>query len=340
MKQTGSAPAGASSGDVAEDRFAAIVERTSDAILVVDGDGGVHFVNPAAVELFGRPAEVLLDGFRFPAVASEDTEIDVVRPGADHRVAEMRVAPIDWNGTPAFLATLRDVTERHEAEQSLRDFVSMVSHELRTPLATMQGFLDLLRSELGDLSDEDVLHYLRTIDDQVERMGRMTSDLLTVSRIDSERVEPDRSVVDLARLMHLTAEEFAIDGVEVRVVADDGLVAWADPDHVRQILVNYLTNAVKYGRQPITFEAEAVDDGVVLRVRDEGPGVPAAFRSRLFERFSRAEELGGSGTGLGLAIVRGLVEVEGGEAWYEPNEPRGACFCARLLVPPRDALAS
>lgn len=340
---TPSAGVGRDDAELGTRQFQTIVQNASDAILVVDPDGRIHFVNPAAVELFGRPAEVLLDdAFRFPAVVSEDTEIDVVRPDDRRRVAEMRVTEISWNGDGAYLATLRDVTERHEAERSLRDFVSMVSHELRTPIFTARGFIDLLRDDWGDLSDEDVLGYLGSVSQQVERMGRMTNDLLTVSRIDSEGIEPQRAVVDVPRMLQATADEHAVLGASVRVDAEAGLTAWADPDHVRQILVNYLTNAIKYGAPPITLEAVSdPDGGVVIRVRDEGDGVPERFLPRLFERFSRASNGGDdtSGTGLGLAIVRGLADVEDGEAWYEPNEPTGACFCVRLRRPPADAPA-
>lgn len=113
----------------------------------------------------------------------------------------------------------------------------------------------------------------------------------------------------------------------------------SDPPHLQQIVVNLVTNAVKYGRAPITvaagYEGPSIngEDFAVLRVSDSGDGVPAAFVPQMFERFTQSDlrtRRSGAGTGLGLSIVKGLAEAQDGEVWYEPNEPRGARFCVRL----------
>jgi signal transduction histidine kinase len=113
---------------------------------------------------------------------------------------------------------------------------------------------------------------------------------------------------------------------------DEKLEVLADPNHFRQIVTNFLTNALKYGRTPIQVEAAVSDGTVEVRVRDQGEGVPEDFVPRLFEKFAQAPGVAQAhrGTGLGLSIVRGLARAQGGDAWYEPNEPRGSCFGVRL----------
>jgi signal transduction histidine kinase len=106
----------------------------------------------------------------------------------------------------------------------------------------------------------------------------------------------------------------------------------ADRDHLEQILVNYVSNALKYGESPVRIDAHRRHRWVEVVVADEGDGVPEEFVPRLFEKFAQAGRIrSGSGTGLGLSIVRGLARAQGGEAWYEPVEP-GSRFCVRLPV--------
>jgi signal transduction histidine kinase len=121
-----------------------------------------------------------------------------------------------------------------------------------------------------------------------------------------------------------------------KVCCDAGLTARADPAHLQQALVNYATNAIQYGGPPyrVTAGLEGDPAGVVIRVIDEGDGVPEDFVPRLFGRSSRSQAVrawkGVHGTGLGLSIVAGLLHANEGDAWYEPGDPRGARFCLRL----------
>ena len=119
---------------------------------------------------------------------------------------------------------------------------------------------------------------------------------------------------------------------DVRVECVPGLVAWADPEHVWQILANYIENAFKYGAPPVEVSVTERDGWVELEVCDVGPGVPDEFVARLFERFSRGPgaQRQAEGAGLGLSIVRSLAEAVGGEAWYEARHPAGACFGVRV----------
>jgi signal transduction histidine kinase len=159
----------------------------------------------------------------------------------------------------------------------------------------------------------------------------LVEDLLATSRIDAGQLIVRTRVLHLNQVVARVLED--IKGPAVSVDDPRPLFVVADRDHVEQIVVNYLTNAFKYGSAPFRIDLREEGDAAVLRMRDGGDGVPDAFVPRLFERFSRgptAVARDVSGTGLGLSIVRELARAQHGEVWYQPNDPTGACFCLRL----------
>ena len=211
-------------------------------------------------------------------------------------------------------------------------FVAMASHELRTPLTAIEGFAGTLQHRWDDLDDDDKRTFVDVIDAQAQRLGRLVADLLTLSRIESGRLQAHPETVHLREVVERTLHD--LGDFAVSVDCDDALQVRADPDHVQQVLLNYLSNARAYGEQPISLAATTDGDWVDVVVADHGAGVDEAFVPQLFDRFARAPVAerhdGSSGTGLGLSIVEGLAEANGGRAWYRPNEPRGACLGVRL----------
>jgi two-component system sensor kinase len=228
------------------------------------------------------------------------------------------------------LARLEEVNaELRALDQMKSDFVAMVSHELKTPLTSILGYSSTLLRFWDDLPDDDRREYIRTVDRQSRRLGRLVSDLLEMSRIEAGYLDPDLQDVDLA-----AAVAALPDARDVEADVPAGLLVRADPDHLQQILTNYVDNARKYGAHPLRLEACRDGGYVTIAVCDAGPGVPEAFASRLFDKFAQAStgsRREGSGTGLGLSIVRGLAQAAGGDAWYEPGVPTGSRFCVRLV---------
>lgn len=221
----------------------------------------------------------------------------------------------------------------HAANQALKDFVSMASHDLREPITSVLGFASQLLEKWDAIPDPDKQRYLSIIERRATQLAHLVDDLLTVSRIEAGILETHGKVIEVRAAIEQTAEEFAPNYGDVEISAPAKLAARADPDHLERILGNYLHNAFNHGSPPVRVEVAEAGGWVEIRVRDHGDGVPNDFAPRLFQRFSRGAvkpEGQGKGTGLGLFIVRALAQAGGGEAWYEPNHPTGACFGVRF----------
>ena len=259
----------------------------------------------------------------------------------------------DPDGTPVgVVAGLRDVTDlvkdRGEAQElssalqtsndSMRDFVAVASHDLRSPLVTIGGFTKILTDNWAMLSDEARLKQLGAIGRGVDRLSRLTNALLTSAKVEAaaEPDQPEQTQPEHTRLATALASYLEANPEELGTVAvtcPPELVAVVDPSHLTRILDNYLTNAFKYGQPPVGIEAERVGDFVEIRVRDHGPGVAPEFVPRLFTKFDRGDTQATratQGTGLGLSIVKALAEANHGDARYQPDDPNGGCFVARL----------
>lgn len=234
----------------------------------------------------------------------------------------------------AFLSLLEDLesVEQLRMVTRMKDrFIALVSHELRTPLTSIAGFTSTLLDRWELIGDGDRRAFLEIIDAQADRMIRLVNDLLVLSRIQAGELDPEPEFVDVAMAAARAAETFP--DAEIVISCGTGLRAFVDPDHLHQALVNYLGNAIKYGAEPIEVSARQHDSHVDILVRDTGPGVPPDFVPRLFSEFAQARPADPTtqqGTGLGLSIVRQLMHVQGGDAWYEPVEPHGACFVVRI----------
>jgi signal transduction histidine kinase len=201
-------------------------------------------------------------------------------------------------------------------DQMKTDFIATASHELRTPLTSVVGFTRTLVERWESLDESARLSFIGVVNEQGERLERLVSELLDLSRIDAGELPVRPEPVELRPLL----ERLAGDGegaLDLSVPA--GVAAYADRGHLEQMIANYLTNAARYGRPPVRVEAACRDGMVEIAVHDHGAGVPTDFVPRLFERFSRPLSAEGRGTGLGLAIVRGLAQANGGSVWYAHN---------------------
>ncbi len=250
-----------------------------------------------------------------------------------------------------------DMTARLRAARQMQtDFVANVSHELRTPLTAVKGTVETLRD--GAVDDPEVRdRFLETIENETDRLIRLVSDLLLLSRADSEALDLRLEDLDVARLVRKVLDRLAAPAatrnlsLELHAALHLPAVS-ADADRVEQVVVNLLDNACKVAPpgSVVTVSVGAGEDlragprspspqgQVYVRVEDRGPGIAAADLPRIGERFYRADRArsrGEGGSGLGLAIARALVEAHGGSLWLESEEGRGTAATFTLPARPR-----
>jgi two-component system, OmpR family, sensor kinase len=234
---------------------------------------------------------------------------------------------------------------RTESEERLRSFLADASHELRTPLASIRGYAELFR--MGAAAEPgETAKAMRRIEDEAERMGVLVEDLLVLARLD-EAPERERQVVDLAQLARDAVHDARATAPErtISLDASEPVELLADPLQLQQVLANLVRNALVHtpAGTPIDVAVGERSGTVTLSVRDHGPGVPAAARERLFERFWRAEpgrERGRDGAGLGLAIVSAIVEAHRGRISVHDAPGGGAVFLVEIPAPARELLAA
>lgn len=228
---------------------------------------------------------------------------------------------------------------REMALQRLRDeFVASVSHELRTPLTQIRMFAETLLLDRVRTNDEH-RRALEIIDREARRLGQLVENVLQFSRSERRVAPITKSRRELAPLLAEIIEDFetSMNGTQVHIEPRlaAGVAAEVDSDSIRQIVLNLLDNAVKYGpkEQHISLGLEARDSKAVLFVEDEGPGIPESERQRVFERFHRLErdrQSATAGTGIGLSVVRDLVLRHDGRCRVEPGHRVGARFVVEL----------
>jgi len=251
--------------------------------------------------------------------------------------------------------SLRGAQQRERLERSRAELVTTVAHELRSPLTSVKGFTATLLNKWGRFTDDQKRVMLETVNADADRVTRLITELLDVSRIESGRMEVHRQLVDVPdRARKIIAGRVAAGDAEDRFRLEvlEGLPeTWLDADKIDQILGNLVENAVRHGAgivtiviEPTRLEGEDDPAAVAVSVRDQGEGISPDVAPRVFRQFWRGKPRGGSrrgqhggGTGLGLYIVKGLVEAHGGTICVRRAPGGGAEF--RFTVPAGTAAA-
>jgi signal transduction histidine kinase len=233
--------------------------------------------------------------------------------------------------------TLRGTPQRERAERTRADLVSTVAHELRSPLTSVKGFTATLLNKWPRFTDNQKLVMLETVNADADRVTRLITELLDVSRIESGRIEVHRELVDIPeQARKVIAGRVAAGDAEDRFRLDVSFglpETWLDADKIFQILANLIENALRHGAGTVTIMVEPTraDEpaGVAVSVRDQGQGIAPELASRVFRQFWRVKRRGGAG--LGLYIVKGLVEAHGGTIAVHEAPGGGAEF--RFTMP-------
>jgi len=348
-----------------EGRIIAIVEAAQDAFIAVDLRGMIVDWNPAAERMFGWTrheavgwplAEMILperyrfsigkalhsfrqDGQFMLARRMERTVIN--RQGFEFTV-ESTVTLAGEREDAFFSIFLHDISERKKVERMKNEFVSTVSHELRTPLTSIHASLSMLDGGMAGNLPPDVARLIAIASQSCDRLMRMVNDLLDIQKIEAGHMEYQRTPQLLAPLMQHVVE--AMDGqarqsgVTLRLDLPPGaerVQAEIDHDRMVQVLTNLVSNAIKFtpGGKAVTLGLAQRPGWARLSVTDEGPGIPPAFQSRVFERFAQADAADSrqrSGSGLGLSISKAIIEEHGGTIGFETRAGAGTRFTVEL----------
>lgn len=228
---------------------------------------------------------------------------------------------------------LRDDVSAARAERSTADLVSTVAHELRSPLTSVKGFTATLIAKWDRFTDEQRRLMLETVNADADRVTRLITELLDISRIESGRLEVRRQPLDLTAAAGRLVDGLVAAGTppeQFSVTADpDVAETWGDPDKIDQILANLVDNALRHGSGRVRVHVGNEGDGTAVTVTDEGEGIPDEVAAGVFRKFWRYGRRGG--TGLGLYIVKGLVEAHGGTITLGHAPEGGASF--RFVLP-------
>lgn len=351
---------------VTEERGAlsAVIDNNAEGIMILDSAGRVQVYNRAlarmtgldAEEALGRPADEVLalcDRQGQPVDLPQPTprrisaaqdhtyvEGDVVRRSGPPVTVGVYLTPLyDEEGELArAILNVVDITRFRQAEELKSTFVSVVSHELKTPVALIKGYAETLRREDADWDRETMQESLGVIIEEADHLTDLIDSLLEASRIQAGGLKLERTDVNLIRLAAKVVDGFRTQTEKHMFEIDfppEFPPVWGDPDRLREVLSNLISNAVKYSPEGGTvWVGGRVDQtGVTVYVADQGIGIPPEEQARIFDRFHRVDSglrRRTEGTGLGLYLVKAIVEAHGGRVWVESAPGRGSIFMFTL----------
>lgn len=344
---------------VEKNKLETILRYMAGGLIATDMRGNVIHANPASLAIlkskggiftnlkFDEMFKPLLDQINFDMMLerSKDSSVAQSIDAGDTLYAARYTRFQDDDGRDiGIILLIHDVTQMQKLENMQMDFVANVSHELKTPLTTIKSYTETLMS--ADIDSPELSHnFLSIIDKETDRMNRLVIDLLKLSKLDNKRQQWNKKQRNLVKLvntaiekMRLTAEQ---NGQEVKKLYDENasLQVVADRDGIEQVLMNILSNAVRYNErgQAIEVNVSQIGDMAEVAVRDYGIGISEQDLPRVFERFFRADKARSrekGGTGLGLAISKQIIEEHDGRMEVESALGEGTIIRVYLPLAP------
>ena len=339
----------------AHQRYRELFEESIDPIFITDWEGRILEANREATRLSGVRAEELrqmsidqlheikwnITGIEFENLRTDDERIykSVLHKADSGAVpVEVHARCVKFEETDSIQWTLRDITERKELDSLRDDLTAMIYHDLRSPLGNIVSSLDILSGLTGQ--DESVRSVLGIAVNSTERIQRLVNSLLDINRLESGQTIATQKAVDPRELIELAVKDAHPSAAGRNQKLETNLPkrlpnVWVDMDMMRRVVINLLENAIKFSRVELVIEAGAKMDGANVQfwVKDNGPGVPANGRERIFEKFARLKGKDGpGGLGIGLAFCRLAVQAHGGKIWVESEMGKGSKFIFVLPV--------
>ncbi len=338
-----------------------LLDLLPDAVLHLDAERRIVAANTAATSLTGYALDDLVGADCRALLDPRDADGRPIWPNGWHPSASLRsvhslpeqevtvrrhdTATVrtyvtgcyqrdDGGALCSVVLVLRESWKRTHKATSGIEIVSTVSHELRSPLTSVKGYTSLLLTRWDRISDEQKREMLEQVKHDADRVHRLITELLDISRLETDRLVLRRQMVDLEALIATVVEKvrFSYQDIEVDLRFPEGFPeVYADPDKLEQVLTNLVENACKYASpQGMRIEGGVYDDHASLAVTDAGEGIPTEDLPKVFTKFFRRELGKPTGSGLGLWISRGLVEAHGGQLTATSVSGTGTTFAFTL----------
>lgn len=337
-----------------KNRLSSVLSYMSDGVIATNRLGQITMINSTAQRLLNLDSETatqmsildILDGenpYTYSELLSKTPEIHLSRRDANDEFVTLRVNFALIRKESGFIsglvAVLHDATEQEKEERERRLFVSNVSHELRTPLTSVKSYLEALDD--GALNEEIAPNFIKVSLDETNRMMRMISDLLALSRIDNKSTQLNVEMTNFTAFMTYILNRFGQiksqetnPGKSYEIIRDypvNSIWVEIDTDKMTQVIDNILNNAIKYSPDggKITVSMKTTDTQLIVSISDQGLGIPKKDLPLIFDRFYRVDKARSraqGGTGLGLSIAKEIVKQHNGFIWAKSEYGKGSTF--------------
>lgn len=337
-----------------EARFRLLADSMPQFVWSADREGNIKYFNQAVFDYTGLSDEQILNAGWLKFIHPDERKENIkkwnesIQTGTDfifeHRFKRYdntyrwqlsRAIPLrdEKDKIQQWIGTSTDINEIKEQEQQKDFFISMASHELKTPITSIKGYVQILQSIHEESGDELLVKSLERIHVQIEKLTKLISDMLDVSKIRALGLTFDKQSFEMNDLIKEIKEELEIIHPDYKLIfkKGDDFLAYADRERIGQVLTNLVTNAIKYSpkNEKILIKSELNQKEIVVSVKDEGIGIDKNFQQKIFERFYRVEgksEKTFPGFGIGLFISSEIIKQHKGKIWVESEPGKGSQF--------------
>ncbi|HUG33345.1 MAG TPA: ATP-binding protein [Anaerolineales bacterium] len=343
-------------------RLDALVDSAADGIIILNADLTIERVNDAFERMYGKTHDDLVNRYhddiirwaRDPQGATLNESISNGWPLTPNATLYVEgdldrefpsPLPVGVTYAPLLspegklrnvIVSVRDITHFRTADEIKATFISIVSHELRTPVALIKGYASTLRRDDARWDKHTISESLSVIEEEADRLSKMIDDLLDASRLQAGGLSLNRADVSLPALTARILDRFSTQTNKHNFLADfpeKFPVVLADETRIEQVMMNLISNAIKYAPDgEIKITGSVRPEQVIICVSDQGPGIEAKDLPHIFDRFYRSTKAvkQTKGAGLGLYLARAIVEAHGGRIWADPKPDSGARICFSL----------